>query len=465
MKSTWNRFKQSTQSFGQQVGEWVIRKRWWVIVGTLSLAMLAGYGAKNLAFNTDYHVFFSDDNPQLKAFDALNNKYTQDDNVFITIVPKDGKVFTKSTLSAIEDLVSQAWKTPFSSRVDAITNFQHTRAVEDDLYVDDLLYNTSEKTDEEIVEAMKIAVKEPILRNRLINEDASITAVNITVMLPGEVMGEDVQVAQYVRQIVAEFEQNNPNLDTYLSGMIMLSGAFGEAAQNDMSTLMPAMFLGIILLMFLTTRSIPGTISTVVVLMLSIITGMGIAGWMGIELTAPSSATPIMIMSLAIADSIHILITMLQNMRIGMGKKEAIVESLRVNFMPVFITSLTTVIGFLTMNFSDAPPFHDMGNITAIGITGAFIFSILTLPALMSILPVRVKVRPQTAQKTGLIGKLAEFVIQHNKKLVWASAFAVIGISSLVFKNELNDEFIKYFDESIEFRRDTDLPGIAWGAT
>ena len=66
-------------------------------------------------------------------------------------------------------------------------------------------------------------------------------------------------------------------------------------------------------------------------------------------------------------------------MRQGLGKKEAIRESLRINALPVTITSLTTVVGFLGLNFSDAPPFHDLGNITAMGITAAWGYSMTFL--------------------------------------------------------------------------------------
>lgn len=102
---------------------------------------------------------------------------------------------------------------------------------------------------------------------------------------------------------------------------------------------------------------------------------------MGIKLTPMSMMSPTIILTLAIADSIHVLVTLFREMRQGASKRDAIVESLRVNFGPVFLTSLTTVIGFMSLNFSDAPPFHDLGRITAMGVTAAWIYSILFLPA------------------------------------------------------------------------------------
>ena len=127
------------------------------------------------------------------------------------------------------------------------------------------------------------------------------------------------------------------------------------------------------------------------------VTGMGLAGRLGISLTVASTNAPTIILTLAVADSVHILVTMFQQMRQGKSKSEAISESLRINLQPVFLTTATTTIGFLSMNFSDAPPFRDLGNIVAMGVTSAFFYSIFTLPALMAILPVRAFTRRPTS--------------------------------------------------------------------
>ena len=54
---------------------------------------------------------------------------------------------------------------------------------------------------------------------------------------------------------------------------------------------------------------------------------------------------------------------------------------------PVFLTSLTTAIGFLSLNFSDSPPFRQLGNLVAFGVLCAFVYSTVLLPALLSVLP------------------------------------------------------------------------------
>jgi uncharacterized protein len=437
--------------------KWVIKRRWLILLGTVLLAILTGSGGRFLAFNNDYHIFFDEDNPQVLAFDALQDKYTKDDNVFIVIQPESGDVFTRETLSAIEDLEKMAWQTPFSTRVDALSNYQHTRSEGDDMYVENLASDATNKSDSEIQKIKQIALTEPLLIDRLINNDASITAINVVVNLPADSMEAPIVVMNYARGMVKEWEESHPGHKTYLTGIIMLNGSFAEGSMNDMSTLVPLMFLIILISVLITTRSLSGMFTALFVLLFSIMAAMGLAGWFGIELTGPSASAPTMIMTLAIADSIHLLVTMLQMMRSGMQKREAIVESLRINFMPIFITSVTTIIGFLTLNFAEGAPFHDLGNITATGVAAAFVFSILLLPALMAILPVRIKVRKQEVVRLNFVDRLAEFVIANNRKVLAFSVIAVIGLSSFSFKNELNNEFVKFFDKSVKFRTDTDF--------
>ena len=112
-----------TNKFAIQWAKFVIRYKWPVLLGTILLAFgLASQG--KMEFDGDYHVFFSESNPELEAFDALQEKYTKDDNVLLVLAPGNGDVFTKENLIAIEELTAEAWNTPYSSRVDAITNFQ-----------------------------------------------------------------------------------------------------------------------------------------------------------------------------------------------------------------------------------------------------------------------------------------------------------------------------------------------------
>ncbi|NNF01741.1 MAG: RND family transporter, partial [Bacteroidia bacterium] len=185
--------------------EWIIKYRWMVLIISIAIAMAAGSGGQNLTFNNDYHIFFDDDNPQVLAFDGLQEKYTKDDNVFIVISPKDGKVFTQKTLAAIEDLEKRAWQVPFSTRVDALSNYQHTRAEGDDMYVEAIATNALDKSDAEIASIKEIVMNEPLLVSRLVNHDASVTAVNVNISAPADSMDAQINAMNFARAMVEEW--------------------------------------------------------------------------------------------------------------------------------------------------------------------------------------------------------------------------------------------------------------------
>ncbi len=114
--------------FEANFGRWVLKFRWLIIIASVLLVFIGASGGKYLKFTTDYRVFFSADNPELIAFDQLENTYTKSDNALFVLSPKNGNVFTQKNLEAVELLTEKAWQTPHSIRVDSITNFQYTYA-------------------------------------------------------------------------------------------------------------------------------------------------------------------------------------------------------------------------------------------------------------------------------------------------------------------------------------------------
>ncbi len=435
--------------------DWIIRWRFLVVIASLVIAFMLGAGGKNLVFTNDYRYFFSEDNPQLLEFEALQDTYTKNDNVYIMLEPQDGVVFNKEYLAALKELTEQSWQVPYSIRVDSITNFQHTYAEGDDLVVIDLVDDVESLTSQDLNYIKDIALTEPLLVNRLVSKSATAAGVNITIELPGKnQITEGPEVVSFTRDMIEKFEESYPNIKAYTTGIVMMNNAFPEASQNDIKHLIPFAFAAIVIGLLLFLRSFTGTFSTLLVIIFSILMGMGTAGWLGYKLTPPSASAPTMILTLAVADCVHYLTTFLNAMRTGMDKFSAVKESLRINFHPIFLTSLTTVVGFLSLNFSDVPPFRDLGNITAMGVSYAFVLSVLFLPALTAILPF--KVRERADKKTQLMQRLAEFVITNRRTLLWSVGLIIAGSIAFIPRNEINDKFVEYFDESIEFRRHTD---------
>lgn len=428
---------------------------WWTLLVSLSIIAGLSAGVAQLDFKNDYRVYFSEENPQLLAFEAMQDIYNKSDNVIFVVAPDDGDVFKTETLQAIAYLTKQSWQLPYSSRVDSITNFQHTTAVDDDLTVSDLVSDPAAITSADRRYVREVALHEPLLVNRLISDTGHVAGVNVTFQLPQESAMEAMRVAQKARELVAETEALFPGLKVYITGLVMMNNAFGESSMQDNMHLVPLMYAIVVLTLLISLRSFSATFSVVLLIVFSISGAMGITGWLEWFITPTSAIAPTIILTMAVADCVHLLVTTLHHMRIGHPKKQALQESLRINYQPIMLTSVTTAIGFLSMNFSDAPPFRDLGNIVAFGVLLAFILTISFLPAMMMILPVRVKLSDELNH--GYMQRLAEFVIRRRKFLLVGNAFIAVLLISFAPLNELNDEFIKYFDRSTEFRQGTDF--------
>ena len=429
-------------------GHWLIKWRWLVLIFTILATLGIGSGAKNLVFTNDYRVWFSAENPQLNAFELMQDTYARNDNVFIMLLPKSGTVFDKNTLDAVLELTEKGWQIPYSSRVDSISNYQYTYSEDDDMIVEDLVTETEGLTDKDYERIKNIATNEVLLKHRLVSASGHATGVNITVQMSGPDTTKEVPIiVTAVRKILKEMRAKYPDIKFVETGVVMMNSAFPEASYADMATLVPGMYLAILIGVLIFTRSITATFATLIVSIFSIMVAMGSAGFAGIRLTPPSATAPLLIMTLAVADCVHFLITMIHNMRKGLTKNDAIVESLRINFMPIVLTSVTTAIGFLSMNYSDAPPFRDLGNITAIGVFAALVFAVVLLPILSSILPIKQKLH--SGGKVEIMDKMADFVIAKRKPLLVFFSILIIFLGFNVTKNELNDQFVEYFDKTM----------------
>ncbi|QXD23872.1 hypothetical protein F7C95_18455 [Opitutia bacterium ISCC 51] len=225
---------------------WTIRNRWLILILSVIFTLGAGYGAKNIEFLNNYRIFFSEDNPQLQAFDQLQRVYTKDDQVLIAMTPAGGDAFDRQFLEAIEWTTAEAWKLPFTTRVDSITNFQNSVAEADDLYVDDLIINPTAMSQAELDYTQETALTEPLLAERLITQKAYVTGVNVTMTFPEKDITEGTIAAEAARDLEQRIKNKFAGIDVHLTGMVMMNNALTESSMMDMQTIIPLMYLGII---------------------------------------------------------------------------------------------------------------------------------------------------------------------------------------------------------------------------
>jgi predicted RND superfamily exporter protein len=470
--------------------------RWWVVAISVFVVASFAIGLKNLRFSNDYKVFFDPSDPYLKALEEIHNVYTDNDPVVFVVTPRDGKVFTRTTLRTIEKLTREAWTIPYVQRVDSLQNFQYSRSENDDLVVSDLYRNADALSDADMDRIRQIALAEPLLLGRIINPSASVTGVFASFHVPGIDRQKEIpEIMQKARALRDELMRENPNVEIRLAGAVVISQAFTEASSRDIGTLGPLMFVLIAATLWVLLKSALTAFASLMVILFTIAGTMGLAGWLGFVLSPASITAPTILLTVAVADSVHVLVDFLNDLEhirvdqhrdpIRRARFLAIIGAIRQTIKPVFVTTLTTAIGFLTLNFSDSPPFRDLGNIVALGVVIAFVLSMTFLPALLAILPIKQRKAqggkaltgtfPILYRKLSLLNyritfsitkyetgkrvsssfsRLASFVIARRKALALILAVIVSGLGVAIPQNDLNDDVIKYFSEETEFRKD-----------
>ncbi len=438
---------------------YLLKHKYLSLVALLVLIGVVSYGTTHLTFVADLKVFFGKENPQLVDLEKFENTFSKHGTVLFAVNSKTEKdVFNRSTLQAIKELTRAAWEVPYSSRVNSLANFSHSWAEGDELIIEELITDPGQLTDEDLQAIRKIALEEPLLVNTQISVDGALALVWVTITSSDESVANNNEIVSYCETLAETFREKYPDINIRISGTEIFNFAYAKVSSDDMKLLYPIMFAIMAAMMLVLIPSVSGVLSTLIVVVASALTGMGAAGWMGIKLTSASSAAPVIILTLAVADSVHLLVSMLYFMRHGKTKIEAIKESFRINLQPVFLTSVTTAVGFLSMISCDSPPFQDLGKIVAVGVMAAFFYSVTLLPVLLAILPVKQRKKSSTVGYYRLMDmdKLGAFVIRRRKQCLLAVSLFLLILGAGFLRLEISDNFIEYFDERYEIRQVAD---------
>lgn len=431
-----------------------VRHPWIALCLCLLLTAACGIGTLHFHNTLDFRFFFSADNPQLQAYETLQSTYGSEEFVFVAVATRDGTdLFTESNLKALASLTDAAWATPYSLRVDSLTNFPYSRANAEEFLVEDLFDPEQGLSSADLHARQQFALAEPATLNALIAADSTVAGMRILIQLPGiDRAVETPKVVFFIRELAQRFEQDHPQFKTYLSGQIVVDQAFPESTAGDMNFVWPAFFVVMLLLLGVIFRSAAFVVFTLLTALCAIATGMGTLGWTGMKINAAVTVAPIMILTLAIADSVHILTRYRHLRQQGEPKADALHASLQQNALPVLLTSLFTAAGFLTLHFNDSPPYQALGYIVCAGVMAAWLYAMLLLPALVMLLPHKIKRLIETTT-TVPMSAWADWVVRHQKPLFSGGVVVIVAGLLCLPLNRINDDPVKYFGSQQTMRQ------------
>ncbi|MBV1910015.1 MAG: MMPL family transporter [Kangiellaceae bacterium] len=416
------------------------------IIGLLACFIIfVSLGIVRLQISNDFRVYFSNDNPQLIAFENFEDNYVKSDSATFVVSAKEADLFNQRGLALIETLTERAWLVNSAYRVSSIANYQHTSSDNDEISSSSLFENSAELTQIEIDKIRELTLSQKRLVQSLITADGKLTVIVINLRLDKSQADASLVITEEMEAIAKTFSANFPEFQIENGGSTAFNTTLARAVASDLTRLMPISYLIIFVGLFIFLGRLSGTLAIFALISACLLCTFGLFGWVAPVLTPIAGFAPSILLSIMVADSVHILTNYYQNRDKGQHKQIALRNSLDLNLMPILVTSITTIIGFLGLNFSSSPPYQALGNMVAFGVVIALLFSLLLLPAILMIIP---DGQQRFIAKRLNFRLVSNFVIKQRLVLIIIVSGCVAFLAYSIPSNKLTDNWTTYFDDS-----------------
>ncbi len=410
-----------------------------------------------LRFNEKYDVriWFRETDPQIEKLNAFERHFGNDENLVIAMYSESG-IFDEQSMKTLYELTDKAWLIPEVLRVDSLTNYSDTFAEGDEIFVEPFIKDGPWDSSY-LNERRERAAKHRVLPDYLISKDGK-SAMVFARLVPTLQGSPNYQlIVERARELIKNLEEKDPEAQFHLIGEAAVNDAFREVSWTDSEKIIPLMFALIIIYMLFTFRSVSATLLPLTLIGTSILITFGLCFYLGMHYNQILSILPGILVAISIADSVHLIVTYLQFRGMGHDSKTAGLYALQKNFIPTFLTSVSTLIGFWSLMITDLVPIREMGLLAGVGTGVAWILTITMIAPAMILAPIKVSghfriftkdqsPRPWALKATSLIQRGSFFIV-----------FLFISLSGLSIyfgsKVEVNSNPYEYFSDHIPLKR------------
>ena len=418
-----------------------------------------GSGGQNLVPDFSFRVWFNNDDPLIREFDAFERRFGNDDRSIVVVHSPSG-IFDKESVSVLRQLTEDLWRVPDVIRVDSLANFNWVHAEEEDLIVEPLLPDDMPLDEKTLAARKKIALTHETLPNYLVNKEGTVALVFATIKpalggspdYEGFLTGRDVKDGERlkgVRELARKYETGDHRIFT--TGGPEISHSFKEAADVDVKGILPWVFGLTLFLLFALFRRVSGLLIPVTVIFTSVAASMGIGGWLGCSINNMTVMVPQVLIAIVVADVVHILVSFFRAYDGGVEKHEALHYALEKNFVPTLLTSVSTAIGFFSFSQAAIVPIGQLGIMAGIGTLIAWLFTYLIAGPLVHFCPLKrrkSKVADFDLHQASARSIASASWLRRNRNFVLsASALGLVATFMVASKTRVNSDPYMYFPE------------------
>ena len=439
--------------------ELVVGRRLWVIGLTVLLLGVMSTSFKNLYFDASNEMWFLQDDPSLKDYEMLKDKFGSPQALLVGISKRsqEPNVITKENLNIIHEITEFLENHEFINKVSSLSKYQILKAEDDTLNTINLVEDFEDfaGTDAEIDRIRKIMAGETLVHDFMITRDLNDTLIFARSEYVKNSIDHKVKIVTDFNKFLEEKDYASQGYTFYLMGDPVISEQFLSTSMRDQQTTFPLMFLLITVLLIFSFRSVAGVLMPWLIIIFSIVSMIGILGMMGWSLNMLNVMLPILVIVAGVGDSVHIIVEFYQEGHQGKDSKEAAKAAIRAMFFPVLFTSITTFIGFTAVAVTRLNPIREYGVIAGAGVTFALIYSLTTLPAILSFVTAKGK-RAKGLHETGLVARItnqiAPFVDRNYRRLMVIGGLLLVSAFGLASQIEVDSNFVRSFKQGTAIR-------------
>ena len=421
----------------------LLEKRNVLALVTLAFSLFVAVGIGDTRMEATSKSLLSDSDPFKLEVEMAQEDFPPTTGVLFAFEADD--IFALESLQAMEALTQRYSEVKSAIAVNSLLNRRFNDSDQKIYGRDYLIPELDGLTASDTAKVREIALNdEDIVKNSL-SKTGDMALAQIRYKNAEDDQATRLEIARSVIALRDSLRSEFPSVDIYVLGGLMFELDGINARTKDNQVLLPLVLTIGILLLWFCLRSLPFSISLMAMAALSFTATMGTYGWLNIAFNQISTLGPLVVIVIAIADGIHVLSIYAQGLHKDMNKIDAMRESLRVNIQPITLATVTTAMGFLSLNYSSSPGIYGFGNIIAIGVVWAYIVTLAILPALVLLLPTN-KV-PKPLGIAGFIRAVIKLVTTRGNVLFWASAAIIAVTLGLLPLNKLDFDRFTFVDE------------------
>lgn len=421
-----------------------------VLLSLLVLTAFFGVYAREIQIDSSVDALLPQDDPEKRYYEDVRRLFGSDEVGVVGVMAED--VYAPETLRKIKRLTQAIERIDGVEKVVSLTNAMDpiADAVEPPLLIPAIPASAEESR------ALRVKLADrPIFQKNLVSLDGRAAALNVFFrnMSDDEFMRRGIDEAV---EAVVEKEQGPEAI--YYSGLPHFKVYSARAMWRDLARFVPITLGIVIVVLFLSFRSIRGVLLPAATVILSLVWTLGIMVLAGSRLSLGSTSLPPLLLVIGTAYSLHVVSEYYELARAGRSPREVVRETLGRIGAPVLIAAVTTVLGFLSIGLNDIPSIRDMGIYSGIGITLAFVLSLVLVPALLVLLPLpsRDHAEPFSPALAGALRRVAEIAMRRRGAAITVGALISLASIVPIPQIRVDSNFQSFFRENDPIRRATD---------